>query len=111
MTGIFNRGSVKATKFGSYITDIATNNQLCTQIWSQGVTVQSGQIHGLTLMLFTGGIVELFLTNDKESGREDIQQKHVSIQLAKYVVCDTNGEYNDFVIHKPDIWAACDTKP
>ena len=49
-----------AKQFVGFITDKKNQSKLKKQIWGDGVSVSSGNIHALVLQLFVSGMIELY---------------------------------------------------
>jgi len=101
---IFDRGSVPADKFVSYLTDKKNQNKLRKTIWGEGIGVVSGQIHGLVLMLFASKLVTLELSNDAKQGTKNIKMKNVLVKLTKVQVTKGNDVYDNLAINYDEYW-------
>ena len=105
MTNIFDRGSVPAKRFVTYITDQKNQNRLRKQIWGDGVGVSSGNIHALVLQLLVAGMIELYLQHDDMAGKDSIQPKHVLVRLTKCTVeRSVSDSYEDFKMNDDSAW-------
>ena len=102
---IFDRGAVRADKLVTFLTDKANTNKLKKSVWGETADVSAGQIHGVVLMLFASGLLELRLSDPKLAGRQSILAKDVMVFLSKYSETDVNGEsYDKLKIHNPMAW-------
>lgn len=98
---IFQKGAVNATKIVSLLTDKRRTYQIRDSIW--GKPVESGQVHGLVLMLLASGMIELQLKSQKFLGTKDIKLGNVRAVLAKTTLDTARG----VAIHWPLMMMLC----
>jgi hypothetical protein len=105
MSNIFDRGSAMAKQFVGFITDKKTQSKSKKQIWGDGVSVLSGNIHALVLKLFVSGMIKLYLKHDNMAGKDGIESKHVMICLAKRNIGDGTILFEDFQLNNETLWS------
>ena len=102
---IFDRGAVRADKLVTFLTDKSNTNRLKKSVWGETKEVSCGQVHGVVLMLFASGLLELRLSDPNMAGRQNILAKDVMVFLSKYSATDINGEkYDRLKISDPSAW-------
>ena len=103
---IFDRGAVRADKLVTFLTDKSNTNRLKKSVWGETKEVCCGQVHGVVLMLFASGLLELRLSDPKLTGQNNILAKDVMVFLSKYSATALNGEtYDRLKIHNPRAWS------
>ena len=60
-TNAFDRGTVSADKFVTFLTDKTNVYKINKSVWGQSTSVPAGMIHGLVLMLIAADLVKTLL--------------------------------------------------
>ena len=103
-THIFNRGTVSAIGLTTFITGNQEMSSLKKQIWGDKAKVTPSNVHGLFLMLFASGILEMVLDNKDLAGKESIKLKNCHVRLSKYIVTSDEIQYEQFTTRDDDLW-------
>ena len=89
----------------TFLTDKSNTNRLKKSVWGETKEVSCGQVHGVVLMLFASGLLELRLSDPNMAGLQNILAKDVMVFLSKYSATDINGEkYDRLKISDPSAW-------
>ena len=107
---IFDRGSVRADKFVTFITDKDNDYKLRKSIWGEKAVVPAGKIHALVLQLFVSGLVTLSLSDDQKEGTDKVALKDVSVSLSKITREDDDGSYDTLALFDDTLWCGFNLK-
>jgi hypothetical protein len=99
---IFQKGAVNATKIVSLLTDKRRKYQIGDSIW--GKLVESGQVHGLVLMILASGMIKLQLKSQKFLGTKDIKLGNVMAVLAETTLDTARGVCDTLAINDDALW-------